>query len=148
MTTYTRPSPHDLLVMVRDVIANRSWVYDQETWTDNAWGKTVGELRAYILRDEHPGSNSCGTTGCVAGLAVMLGDDPRAKINSHGTVRLANGLSVRDIGRRAAELLDLTNIQGLWLFRASRTRDEVLAGLDMLIADPHAHADLYTIALD
>jgi hypothetical protein len=143
MTAYTPPSPHDLLVMVRDVIANRSWVYDQETWTDNAWGKTVGELRAYILRDEHPGSNSCGTTGCVAGLAVMLGDDPRAKINSQGTVRLANGLSVRDIGRRAAKLLGLSRAQWWWLFRASRTRDEVLAGLDMLIADPHA--DLYTI---
>jgi hypothetical protein len=139
-TEWVQPTPHDLLVMVRDQIVADNAIWNQGTWF--RYGTLIAttavcRLRAYLLEDDDPHGNLCGTRACVFGMAVILGDDPRTRMYEGGLVLLPDTTQTH-VYNRAKELLGLNRAQADWLSDDERDRDEVLAGLDALIADPQA----------
>ncbi len=144
--TYVPPSPHDLLVAVHALIVEHPERHDQKNWIRNAFTSGVvsdskmGELRQFAFKflPEEPKDEDnpvCGTRACVAGWAVILGDDPGVKAYGSDLVRLPDGTTER-YSVRAAKLLGLTYDQSAYLFSSDRTRSEVIEGLSRLIEDP------------
>ena len=142
---YTPPAPHDLLIQVRDVILNNPERHNQGSWITNEFSYHVPRVELGILRrfaakllpevPEDEDDPICGTQACVAGWAVILGDDPTARIFDTTAVTETDGTKV-EFGYRARDLLGLDSIQAHWLFAADRTRDEVLDALNALIDNP------------
>jgi hypothetical protein len=143
----------ELLRLVREIVATNPDRHRQEIWLGNAFGHvcgTAGEARQYALSPlpEEPGDPQlpvCGTRGCVAGwLAILsLPAGTRLEGDEDGFLRLPDGSFwyVRDMAMDAA---GLDFAQADWLFNGGRTREQVIAGLDMLIQDENA--DLWSIS--
>lgn len=142
---WTQPDRVTLLTGVRDIVRDNPGRWYQGAWVDNKFGSTdplpVEDIRPYATEDmpDHPVSAEvpvCGTTGCVAGWIAILGSPPGTIIFNSG-VRLPDGV-LRSVSEQAGGLAGLNWEQRSWLFSGDRDRDEVLAGLDMLIEDPDA----------
>lgn len=145
---YTPPTRRELLTAVRDLVRDNPERHDQGHWIANRFTSgyslprvRLERLRPYALAPipEVPLDGSspvCGTKACVAGWAVILGENPVALVRDDEYIWLPGG--ARSIQDRARELLSLTGRQASWLFSACRSREEVLKGLDALIADPSA----------
>jgi|SRR5882724_1059910 len=144
--TYTPPDPHILLVAVRDLIVGNPERHDQEHWVSNVFQDmtrahpdlaTLRPFAAKNLPDEPQDDENpvCGTRACVAGWTVILGDDPRVKLNGDRGILLPDG-TLTSYADRARTLLGITYPQGEYLFESLRSRDEVIEALDRLIADP------------
>ena len=129
--TYTPPTPAELLRAIRPIVERDDGRWNQRQWVENVFNSTfggalLGDVRQYAgkpLPDEaeDPESPLCGTTGCTAGWAVMLGDDPRIRLLRDGYVRLLDGTR-GSVSVRAATLLGLSDAQAGWLFDAFRSR--------------------------
>lgn len=80
---------------------------------------------------------NCGTTGCVAGWAAFAAGARPVKNMGHpvlsGIWMIYQGEQV-SVDALATTLLGLDNDQSTWLFDPDRTKAEVLAYLDVLIA--------------
>lgn len=141
--TYTPPAPAVLLAAVRDLLVYNPDRHDQHHWVNNIFGSAkgiVGDLRQYTTQElpdeaEDEDNPVCGTTACVAGWTVILGDDPRARITDYEVSFSGRTTTVAD---RARELLGLTSEQSGWLFDAYRDRDDIIEALGRLIEDPQA----------
>jgi hypothetical protein len=144
---YVQPTPKALLTKVRKVIRDNPERHNQYSWIGNIFStyavvdQTLAKLKTYALKpmpevpqDEE--SPVCGTTGCVAGWAVILGDDPKTKVYGfwRDALQTPDGKHVQ-VMARARELLGLSEKQADYLFEGDRTREEVLEALDALIKD-------------
>jgi hypothetical protein len=148
--TYTPPERRELLAAVRTVLTDNPERHAQDGWSGNVFDDNLplcetillGELRPLAgapvpdepQDEDHP---VCGTTGCCAGWAVFLGDDPRAKLQEGYMVILPDG-TFSTVRERARKLLGLSDAQANWLFASERTREEIIAALDRLAEDPDA----------
>jgi hypothetical protein len=110
--------------------------HNQETWlkstlpTENSSRDVpAGELRTH-----------CGTTGCAAGWAILLFDEPNAPLRVYfdGAVSITDRVPAGFTGR-AAELLDLPMMIADLLFYSSK--DDLLVRLDHLADHPDATLD-------
>jgi hypothetical protein len=112
-------------------------------------------LRSDRMGTRHPGqreddaeTNACHTTGCVCGLAVILGEDPEAvfltrQYFNEPNFGAASGIFLPSgeyffFMQRGGELLGLNDDQEAWLFDEDRSREGVIEALDMLIDNPAA----------
>ena len=137
-TTTAITDPHELLIAVRNVIRDNPERHDQGTWIGNVWGDTkapAATYRKYAMAPvpETPADTEnpvCGTTACVAGWAVILGETNHRILQTWGL-----GTHIHE---RAMELLDLSDWQADYLFAGYLHRTDVLSYLDALIEDPYA----------
>jgi hypothetical protein len=146
--TYTPPDSHTLLIAVRDLVLENPERHDQEHWVSNVFGTMRGKrfdvtaLRAFAVKGlpEEPQDDSnpvCGTRACVAGWTVILGDDPRVRLDGDIGIIFPDG-KAGSYSERARELLGINDRQAEYLFDMNRTRDEVIGALNTLIDDPDA----------
>jgi hypothetical protein len=104
----------DLMIDVRNYLKEHPEEHDQGDWFSS-------------------GTNSCGTTMCIAGAAVFLAHGPayaQAVARCHKATEMTSG--AKDIEDVAAELLGLDEDESIELFYASRNR-MALEMLDELI---------------
>lgn len=149
--TWVKPSPREVIEFVRAVIAENPERHGQKAWIGNLFS-TIRELDAkkaleYAFQPvpetpADPEQPYCGTTGCVAGWGVAFASPPGTMLTGNGW---ANGYYVElpDGTREMTEnyarrVMGLNKYQADWLFSEHRTREEVLARLDALLADPDA----------
>ena len=113
------PPPELALLVLREVQAGRNW--NQARWiVAKNDARLVGEVGAVLdgLLDD-----SCGTAGCVAGLAVGLALQAGADLDPDDTIPYSAGL-----------LLGLDEHGAVYLFHPERTLGEVEEALERIAA--------------
>lgn len=144
------PSARELKIMVRNYIELYPDRHNQGVYFGNPFlpgypsrlSSTLAEVRAQAFQPlpespADPVRPVCGTTACVAGWAIIFGEDPAASLHSSWDFLNAAG-EVVDAHERAGELLGLDEEQAGYLFYEARTRAEVLVYLTRLIEDAAA----------
>lgn len=151
MRNWTQPTPEELKIAVRDLILRHPDRHNQKLWVDSAFGNfTTGAtdriVRLLRRRRSIPSlprspDGLCGTKGCVAGWAGVLGSPPGTVIEVLHGEACSVYLNYPDgqldyIATAAQRLLDLDDDQAGWLFSSVLSREQVLSGLNALIQDP------------
>ena len=151
-TEFTQPSPGELKKMVHSLISSRPERHEQSLWVTSAFpggfaSALVENVRSWLDTPGIPSSplaedGACGTKACIARVGrhpgfpsgdhdhagrVRLGRVP-AVPGLEGRARRERGAAADGPGQRAVGLA----------VRSARTRNEVLAGLELLISDPDA----------
>jgi len=138
----TQLSPAQVAARVAAIIRTRPELWDQGTWwggpaaavrhdAASAYRVPVSALRAML---DAPAAE-CGTTCCVAGWAAVVAA-PDDAVFDGGDVTMPDGgcKSIEDAGAVALGLPVPPPWDAPWLFAPDRTRDEVLAALDAIVA--------------
>ena len=106
-------------------------LWDQETWAGIP-GESLEETAGTLRERLEDAGTGCGTTACIAGWASIL-TAPEGSVIYHdsGLVRPPGGILLypQDV---ATPALGLSAWQAEWLFRASRTLDQVTAALEAI----------------
>lgn len=124
-------TPMQVAVKVLDRILTNPESHDQTVWSNIL--KVFSESRVTIDRVR----NTCGTRACVAGWAVIfvLPDDCYLSTYSayQKTDQPAFNRRLGDISDIAQEALGLSVDQANWLFKSSRSYDEIVYHLRKFI---------------
>jgi hypothetical protein len=104
--------------------------WNQGSWWGGSWWKDGNEVSVTDARDSLK-APSCGTTGCVAGWAVILHAPVGSLIDIGDNVILPSGHSVY-AESYGAEALNLSSREAAFLFAAFRTQEQVLYVLDAI----------------
>jgi hypothetical protein len=152
MTEWTQPYARDLLIAVRDIVAEHPERWNQRQWVGNVFtspsGGKVEDLAPFAMSPlpEEPLNEDnpvCGTRACVAGWAAILGSPPGTVIDGNGDMMIPGEINddIMSAMRRARDVLGLDENQADYLFDAYRTHQEVLDALGALLDDPDALLD-------
>jgi hypothetical protein len=115
---------YELRKLVRETADAHPGNFDMEYWVDVPNGDLAPEV---ITIDDMP----CGTTLCVAGWAVLLGD---GAVYKHGTFATYYNAKEGRIEKNARDLLGLSWEEADALFNPENSEDDAIAMLDLLIA--------------
>jgi hypothetical protein len=128
----------ELMAQVRDLIEKHPEQHTQGSWL-NSPGDDWACRRAVLAGQAR---QSCRTTACVAGWAVLLTAPADAVIKDDArepcaAVILPDGQHIM-VSQYAREALGISQCQSSWLFAGHRSRSEVLAALAFLPDNPDA----------
>ena len=125
-------NPRSIAKAVKQIVLDEEH-YDQHLWMSRAFFYDVrDDIATGTELRNIANQNVCGTTACVAGNVVILTIGAKDKYDyPRDKVVFANGES-EDVLDYAQVKLGLTYRQASWLFESYRTREEVLAALDLL----------------
>jgi hypothetical protein len=125
---------------VRDVIRDHPERHDQSLWfSSSACGADPADVALWADRPVphvavNPDAPVCQTTACVAGWAAIMAAPKGSRLDRAGVILIYG--EYHEIGRVATDALELYLTDAGWLFAGDRSRDEVVAALDILADDP------------
>lgn len=106
--------------------------YDQGSWFSYEVFENNQTATGTTLRHVFE-KNTCGSTACVAGTAVVLTLPKNAKYDwLYNEVILPSG-SKRYVQSYAGEVMGLNNSEADWLFDGNREVEEVIEALELLV---------------
>lgn len=122
-------SPREAARQIADIIRKNPDRYNQESYfyIPALDDRSNRDVSLSVLRMPE---NTCGSTECVAGHALMLAAPPTYRFNSRGLLLYNDYGDDIGIDEYAMQVLDIDDDQSDWLFDALRCKCEVLWALD------------------